>query len=74
MKNEKRTVLINSSGGSLKTSVIAYCLLRMSGEPRDRALNLIVMLKMENRIHFGDLRFEFAEKKIVPLLIEKELI
>ena len=74
MKNEKRTVLINCSGGSLKTSVIAYCLLRMSGEPRDRALNLIIMLRMEKKIHFGDLRFEFAEKKIVPLLIEKELI
>ena len=29
---------------------------------------------METRCHFGDLRFEFAEKKIVPLIIEKELI
>ena len=46
----------------------------MSGEQRDDALNILIRLRMETRCHFGDLRFEFAEKKIVPLIIEKELI
>jgi hypothetical protein len=74
IKNEKRTVYISGNGGSFKPSVIAYCILRMSGEQRDDALNILVKLRMERKCHFGDLRFEFAEKKIVPLLIEKELI
>ena len=74
IKNEKRTVYISGNGGSMKPSIIAYCLLRMSGEQRDDALNILIRLRMETRCHFGDLRFEFAEKKIVPLIIEKELI
>lgn len=74
IKKEKRTVMINSSGGAFKTGLITYCLLRMSGEQRDNALKILLNLKGEIRNGFGDLRVEFAEKKIVPLLIENELI
>ena len=74
IKNEKRTVLIQSAGGSFKTGILTYCLLRMSGEPRDDALKILLMLRGEKRNGFGDLRIEYAEKKIVPFLIDKELI
>lgn len=74
IKNEKRTVLIQSAGGSFKTGIIAYCLLRLSGEQRDEALKILLMLRNEKRNGFGDLRIEYAEKKIVPLLIDNELL
>ena len=74
IKKEKRTLIVNSSGGSFKTGIIVYCLLRMSGEQRDNALKILLNLKGEYRNGFGDLRVEFAEKKVVPLLIEDELI
>ena len=74
IKKEKRTLIVNSSGGSFKTGIIVYCLLRMSGEQRDNALKILLNLKGEYRNGFGDLRVESAEKKVVPLLIEDELI
>lgn len=74
IKTESRTVLIQSAGGSFKTGIITYCLLRLSGEPRDDALKLLMILRGEKRNGFGDLRIEYAEKKIIPMLIEKELI
>lgn len=74
LKANKTTMLIQCSGGSLKTGIITYCLLRMSGEPRDEALKLLMKLRGEKRNGFGDLRIEYAEKKLVSLLISKELI
>lgn len=74
LKANKITLLIQCSGGSFKVGIITYCLLRMSGEPRDEALKLLTKLRGETRNGFGDLRIEYAEKNIVPLLIPKELL
>lgn len=74
LKNEKCTLLIQSAGGSFKTGIITYCLLRLSGEQRDDALKILLTLRNETRNGFGDLRIEFAEKQIIPLIIGKELI
>ena len=74
IETEKRTVFIQSAGGSIKTSIITYCLLRMSGEQRDDSLKKLTMLRGEKRNGFGDLRVEYAEKKIVPYLIKNELL
>ena len=74
LKNEKCTLLIQSAGGSFKTGIITYCLLRLSGEQRDDALKILLMLRNETKNGFGDQRIEFAEKQIIPLIIGKELI
>lgn len=68
------SLIINPSSGVFASTVIAYCLLRMSGENRVDALNILTKLKFESKIRLGELRYEFCERKLIPYLIPKELI
>ena len=74
LKNEKISLLVNSSSGVFNTTILVYCLLRMSGETRVDALNILTNLRMETNCRLGEYRYEFAEKKLVRKLIEPELI
>ena len=74
LKNEKITLLINSGSGVFNGTILAYCLLRMSGENRVDALNILTNLRLEKNCRLGEYRYEFAEKKLVSKLIEPELI
>ena len=74
LKNEKISLLINSGSGVFSGTILAYCLLRMSGENRVDALNILTNLRLENNCRLGEYRYEFAEKKLVKKLIEPELI
>ena len=74
LKNEKISLLINSGSGVFNGTILAYCLLRMSGENRVDALNILTNLRLEKNCRLGEYRYEFAEKKLVSKLIEPELI
>ena len=74
LKNEKISLLINSCSGVFNSTILAYCLLRMSGENRVDALNILTNLRLEQNCRLGEYRYEFAEKKLVSKLIEPELI
>ena len=74
LKNEKISLLINSCSGVFSGSILAYCLLRMSGENRVDALNILTNLRLELNCRLGEYRYEFAEKKLVSKLIDPELI
>ena len=74
IKNEKITLLINSASGVFSASILAYCLLRMSGENRVDALSILTNLRLEQNCRLGEYRYEFAENKLVKKLIEPELI
>ena len=74
LKKEKISLLINSGSGVFNGTILAYCLLRMSGENRVDALNILTNLRLEKNCRLGEYRYEFAEKKLVTKLIEPELI
>ena len=74
LKTEKISLLINSGSGVFNGTILAYCLLRMSGENRVDALNILTNLRLEKNCRLGEYRYEFAEKKLVSKLIEPELI
>ena len=74
LKSEKISLLINSGSGVFNGTILAYCLLRMSGENRVNALNILTNLRLEKNCRLGEFRYEFAEKKLVSKLIEPELI
>ena len=74
LKNEKISLLINSGSGVFNGNILAYCLLRMSGENRVDALNILTNLRLEKNCRLGEYRYEFAERKLVSKLIEPELI
>ena len=74
LKSEKISLLINSGAGAFNSTILAYCLLRMSGENRVDALNILTNLRLENNCRLGEYRYEFAERKLVTKLIEPELI
>ena len=74
LKSEKISLLINSGSGVFNGTILAYCLLRMSGENRVDALNILTNLRLEKNCRLGEFRYEFAEKKLVSKLIEPELI
>ena len=74
LKNEKISLLINSGSRVFNGTILAYCLLRMSGENRVDALNILTNLRLEKNCRLGEYRYEFAEKKLVTKLIEPELI
>ena len=74
LKNEKISLLINSGSGVFSGTILAYCLLRMSGENRVDALNILTNLRLEKNCRLGEYRYEFAERKLVSKLIEPELI
>ena len=74
IKNEKISLLVNSGSGVFSGTILAYCLLRMSGENRVDALNILTNLRLEKNCRLGEYRYEFAERKLVSKLIEPELI
>ena len=74
LKNEKISLMVNAGSGVFSGTILVYCLLRMSGENRVDALNILTNLRLEKRCRLGEYRYEFAEKKLVPKLIQPELI
>lgn len=72
LMNENLTLLIHSASGVRRTGYVVYSLLRMNGETKESALEIVLKLREEKRNGIGDFRIEFAEKILVPKLINKE--
>lgn len=70
LMKENLTLLVNCAGGSMKISIILYCLFRLNGRNKDKARSLVSKLREEKKNNFGDLRYEITEKYIIPLLFK----
>ena len=74
LQNNRIHLVLSSASGVFDVTVVAYCLLRMSGENRQDALRILTDLMFEKKIRLGELRYEFCENKLVPRLIDDEII
>lgn len=66
---ETLCVLIHCISGANKTGFLVYCLLRMNGESKESATEIIVKMRGESKNGVGDYRIEYAERHLIPLLI-----
>ena len=69
---ENKTLLIHSASGVRRTGIIVYSLLRLNGESKESALEILLKLRGEKKNGVGDFRIEFTEKYIIPYLIDKK--
>jgi protein tyrosine/serine phosphatase len=69
---ENLTILVHCAAGVRRTGIIVYCLLRLNGETKDTALEIILKLREETRNGIGDYRIEYAEKYIIPHLLNSK--
>jgi hypothetical protein len=67
--NKEYCVLIHCASGVKKISFLVYSLLRMNGESKESATEILLKLRSESRNGVGDYRIEFAERKLIPYLI-----
>jgi protein tyrosine/serine phosphatase len=72
LMSQTLTLLVHCAAGVRRTGIVVYCLLRLNGESKDSALEIILNLREETRNGIGDYRIEYAEKKIVPLLLKEK--
>lgn len=63
-------LLIHCAAGVRRTGIVVYCLLRMNGESKESALEILLKLREETRNGIGDYRIEYAEKYLIPFLIQ----
>jgi protein tyrosine/serine phosphatase len=68
--NETLCLLVHCAAGVRRTGIIVYCLLRMNGESRESALEILLKLREETRNGIGDYRIEYAEKYLIPFLLQ----
>ena len=69
---EKHTLLVHSAGGSQRSKMIIYCLLRSNGEHKEEARVILELMTNMKRNCIGDYSLEFAEKYIVKELISEK--
>jgi protein tyrosine/serine phosphatase len=74
LMNEDLTILVHCAAGVRRTGIIVYSILRMNGETKESALDIILKLREETRNGIGDYRIEYTEKYIVPKLLETKEI
>jgi protein tyrosine/serine phosphatase len=68
--NETLCLLVHCAAGIRRTGIVVYCLLRMNGESRESALEILLKLREETRNEIGDYRIEYSEKYLVPYLLQ----
>ncbi len=66
------TILVHCAAGVRRTGIVVYSLLRLNGETKESALEIILKLREETRNGIGDYRIEYAERKIVSLLLKEK--
>ena len=75
MKNNKRIIFIHCAAGLHRTGIILYTIIRLTGETKEKALDIIKDIRMETYKYCGEKRINYAESYLVqPLLdiIKKE--
>ena len=75
MQNKKRIIFIHCAAGLHRTGIILYTIIRMTGETKEKALDIIKDIRMETYKYCGEKRINYAESYLVePLLdiIKKE--
>ena len=68
--SQNLTILVHCAAGVRRTGIIVYCLLRLNGETKQSALEIILKLREETRNGIGDYRIEYSEKNLVPDLLK----
>jgi hypothetical protein len=71
LKSENITLLIHKASGEMKTTIIIYSLLRLSGEKKEDSVEIIRYLKNGNKKSIGDFNIEFIENNIIGLLLKR---
>lgn len=74
LMTENLSLLIHCAAGVRRTGIVLYCILRLNGESKESALEIILKLREETRNGIGDYRVEYAEENIVPKLLADEMI
>jgi protein tyrosine/serine phosphatase len=69
--NGNITLFVHCAAGLHRTGTILYCILRMFQESAESTLNAIELIRKETRDKVGKDRIEYAEKILVPVLLEK---
>jgi len=72
--NDTLCLLVHCAAGIRRTGIVVYCLLRMNGESKESALEILLKLREETRNGIGDYRLEYAEKYLLPFLLEEKTI
>jgi protein-tyrosine phosphatase len=70
LKNFSVNLFIHCAAGLHRTGIVVYSLLRIFGETPESALQALEYIRSETRKEVGDKRIEFAEKFILPHLLE----
>ncbi len=68
--NDSMTLLVHCAAGVRRTGIVVYCLLRLNGETKQSALEIILKLREETRNGVGDYRIEYSEKYLIPELLK----
>lgn len=71
LKSENVTLLIHKASGEMKTTIIIYSLLRLSGEKKEDSVEILIFLKNGNKKSIGDFNIEFLENNIIRLLLKR---
>jgi protein tyrosine/serine phosphatase len=70
LMNETLCLLVHCAAGVRRTGIVVYTLLRMNGESKESALEILLKLREETRNGIGDCRLDYAEKCLLPFLLQ----
>lgn len=70
MKKNKRIIYIHCAAGLHRTGIILYTLLRITGETKENALNIIKDIRLETYKYCGEHRINYAESYLVKPLLD----
>jgi protein-tyrosine phosphatase len=69
--SEEIILFVHCAAGIHRTGTIIYTLLRMFGEDRNSAYNILGEIRKETKNKVGDFRIKLAEEKLVSVILEE---